>query len=207
MKNLSFKNFMCGDLIDTFGEKDIEERYNALFGETKKFIEVNGLVEKVVVNRVILANVVIDYCSDIKRLKDFHPDIKKTNSQKVIAYSAWWFLYRKPIQIIDMNAEDKELATINERFITQYILDYLSERERKSHILLRNNAGLENFVKFLLYYLTYRAHGARCLEMIITAFLAGQIYEQIDDDISDLLHPFDTHINIQSAGNSVIQPK
>jgi len=191
MKNLSFKNFNCDDLISAFGEKDLEERYNALFAEAQKFIEVNELAEKAVVNRVILANVVIDYCSDIKRLKDFHTDVKKTNSQKVMAYSAWWFLYRKPIQIIDINVDNKDIATINERFIAQYILNYLSERERGTHILLRDNIGLKNFVKFLLYYLIYRASSARCLEMIITAFLAGQIYEQTNEDISDLLHPFD----------------
>ena len=191
MTNLSFKNFKCDDIIAFFGEKKLAERYDALFFEAQKFLEVNNLSEKVVVNKIILANAVIDYFSDIKRLKDFHTDILKANSQKVITYSAWWFLYRRPMQIIDTSADDKELATINERFVLQYILDYLCERERSAHILLRNNKGLTNFATLLLYYLMYRAHDARSLEMIVTAFLAGQIYERIDEDISTLLHPFD----------------
>jgi len=42
-----------------------------------------------------------------------------------------------------------------------------------------------------LYYLVYRKVDAQSLEMILTAFMAGQIYESTDKDISDELHPFD----------------
>jgi hypothetical protein len=34
-------------------------------------------------------------------------------------------------------------------------------------------------------------NNAQSLEMIIVAFLAGQIYESIDEDLSEQLHPFD----------------
>ena len=194
MTNFSFKNFKCDDIIEAFGETKVEARYNTLLNEVDKFIEVNGLSEKVTVNRLVLANVVTDYFHDIKRLKNFHTDIEKVNSEKVIAYLSYWLLYRKPIQIVNNDLKDKELATVNERFVLQYILNYLSEREKESHILLRNNKGLHNFAKLFLYYLTFRPHTQQCLEMIIVSFLAGQIYENSDEDIGQLLHSYDNII-------------
>jgi len=191
LENMSFKHYTCDNIIAEFGEEKIKERYQILFDEIAKFIEVNKLQGIAAINKDILANVVIDYFNDISRLKSFHVDIKKTNSQKVIAYTAYWLLYRKPIQIINNDLQDKRHVTLNERFVLQLILDYLSERERDSHILLRKSKGLQNFSGLMLYYLTYRSHNAQDIEMIITSFLAGQIYERIDTDISKELHPFD----------------
>ena len=191
MKNISFKYYNCDDILSEFGEKKLEERYQTLFDTMVKYLEINNLQEKAEINKVILAHVVIDYFYDIMRLKNFHVDIKKVNSPKVIAYTAYWLLYRKPIQIIDNNWEDRQLATVNERFVLQLILNYLSERERDTHILSRNNEGLQNFSRLMLYYLVYRSYDAQSLEMIITAFLAGQIYERTDVDITEQLHPYD----------------
>ena len=191
MKDISFKHYKCDDIIQKFGEDKISDRYSKLYSEIVEFLKMNNLQENASVNKVLLANAVIDYFNDIMRLKDFHIDIKKANSQKVVSYTAYWLLYRKPIQIIDNISDNKELATLNERFVLQYILDYLSERERQSHILLRSNKGLENFSNLMLYYLVYRRCDAQAIEMIITAFFAGQIYERIDEDITGLLHPFD----------------
>lgn len=192
MKNLFCKYFSCEDLVKYFGEAKFEERYNSTLKMMESFIKLNNLSEKVVVDRMILANVIIDYFSDVKRLKEFHKDIKKINSEKVISYMSYWILHRKPIQIVSNAASlDKDLITINERFVLQYILNYLSERECGSHILLRNNIGLQNFSGILLYYLVYRKIDAQSLEMILTAFMAGQIYENTARDISSELHPFD----------------
>ena len=190
MSNISFKYSRCNDIINSFGEELLEKRYNTLLKEMKIFLESNNLSEYARVDKFILANAITDYFSDIKRLKDFHK-IENTNSQKVIAYVSYWLLYRKPIQVFyEVSEPPKELFTINERFVLQYILNHLSERERKCHILERENKGLENFSAFLLYYLVYRIHDAQSIEMIIVAFFAGQIFEQIDEDISFQLPPF-----------------
>lgn len=191
MRHLIFAYLSCEDLIEEFGEEQIIERYNALYEEMSIFISQNKVFEQAEVNKSILASVIIDYFYDIKRIKGFHTKISKTNSEKVIAYTAYWILHRRPIQVKNSILNDFKTSTLNERFVLQYILDYLSERERKSHILLRENLGLKNFNQFLLYYLIYRPCDAQSLEMIITAFLAGQIYEQVDSDISSELHPFD----------------
>jgi len=191
LKNISFKHYRCDDILEKFGEDKISKRYQTLYDEMAKFIEVNELQNKAVINNDILARVLIDYFNDILRIKNYHQEIQKVNSQKVIAYTAYWLLYRKPIQIINNDIEEKNLVTLNERFVLKFILDYLSERIKEKHILLRENEGLKNFADLLLYYLVFRKHDAQSLEMIITAFLAGQIYENTEEDITDELHSFD----------------
>ncbi|MDR1157098.1 MAG: hypothetical protein LBK75_02150 [Oscillospiraceae bacterium] len=191
MKDITFDYVKCGDLIEEFGRDKIITRGETLYEEMTKFIADSGLLDVAVVNKFLLSDALIDYFQDIKRLKDFHR-INKVNSQKIIAYTAYWLLHRKPIQICGgEEKQGKELTTLNERFVLQYILDYLSVRIRKTHILERENKGLNSFANCLLYYLVYRSHDRQSLEMIITAFLAGQIYERIDEDISNELHPFD----------------
>ena len=195
MNHLIFEQMPCDDILDTFGRDKVVNRFDVLFRELNIFIESNSLTGLVRIDRTLLANVIIDYFSDIKRLKDFHNSIDRTNSEKVIAYTAYWFLRRRPIQVLqdDNQQSIKKLSTINERFALQYILNYLSERERGSHILLRTDVGLRNFNKYMLYYLIYRLRDAQSLEMILTAFMAGQIYEHMDEDISAQLHPYDNN--------------
>jgi hypothetical protein len=185
----------CDDILEAFGKDKIEKRWDTLFTEMNEFLEKNGLSSAVSVDKFLLTQAVLDFYTDLKRLEDF-AKIEKSNSQKTIAYTAYWLLRRKPIQIYD--PKDKiddlimlrELTSLNERFVLQYILDYLSTRERGSHVLLRPEEGLKNFSGMLLYYLTYRLRDAQSLEMIIMAFFAGQIYES-EQDISAKLHPYD----------------
>ncbi len=71
----------------------------------------------------LLNQAVIDYFADIDRLKNFHK-IDKINYLKVHAYSAYWLLRRKPIQIIQED-EDTELAFMNENFVASYLFQFL----------------------------------------------------------------------------------
>jgi len=196
MDNISFDYYGCDDLIKAFGKNEIKKRWNTLCTQLEEFLAENKLSSAAYVNKLLLANVILDFYYDIKRIKEFH-GIKKVNSQKIIAYTAYWLLYRKPIQIINPKPDNlqidiKELATLNERFVLQFILDHLSESDRGGHILDRSeNKGLENFSAMMLYYLQYRFRDAQSLEMIIVSFFAGQIYERTDKDISSELHSYD----------------
>lgn len=195
MRNLRFEYVPCDDIIDFFGKDKIQRRFDAVYEEMELFLEQNGLHGKVVINRMLLSTAIIDYFNDIKRIKDFHEQIERTNSEKVIAYTSYWLLQRNPLQVSDGDAiKDRRLATLNERFVLQYICNYLSARLCGDHIFARSNEGLKNFSKLLLYYLIYRMHNAQSLEMIISAFMAGQIYERVDKDISNELHPYDMDI-------------
>ena len=71
---------------------------------------------------------------------------------------------------------------VNERFVLAYILEFLNDCQ--SHILERENSGLNAFVESLFYYFKYRQINAQAIEMIILAFFAGQVYQSKDIDIS-----------------------
>jgi len=193
---LDFKKYIPDDIISSFSEDKVGGRYEALFKEMTAFLSVNGLQDKAYVNKRILVNVIIDYFYGIIRLKNFHPDIKVTNSEKVIAHTAFWLLKRKPIQVmdsVDVSEDNEKTVCLNEKFVLKYIIDYLSVRTRREHILHREENGLKNFARYLLYYLIYRSYNAQSLEMIIIAFWSGQIYENINEDLSEVLHPYDTN--------------
>lgn len=191
MKDISFDYYMCDDTIKVHGESRIAERWDTLYKEMSVFIELHELSDVARIDKLLLSTAIMDYLNDIRRLKEFHK-ILTVNSIKVHAYTVYWLLRRKPIQI-SCQTDRKELITLNERFALQYLCNYLSVRERKSHILLRSeeSKGIENFAGMLLYYMIYRLHDAHSLEMMLVAFFAGQIYERTDVDITQEFHEYD----------------
>jgi hypothetical protein len=195
MDNITSNYYKCDEILKEFGEEKVAERWDTLYRELNDFLEYNKLSSVASVNKLLLGYAIVDYFQDVERIKEFHK-IEKVNSQKIIAYTAYWLLKRKPIQIDNPQSEDQqsnitELDTLNERFVLQYIFNYLSERKKEQHVLLRPNNGLKNFSNMMLYYLEYRLRDAQSLELIIMSFLAGQIYERIDKDISSELHQND----------------
>ena len=101
------------------------------------------------------------------------------NSIKIISYTSYWLLKRKPIQVI---GEDKELIYVNERFVLAYVLDYFSGD--KGNMLLRENVGLKAFNESLFYYFKFRKITPHSIEMILMAFFAGRIYQESNYDLS-----------------------
>lgn len=158
------------------------QRFESLLEDINIFIKEADLKGKVIVNELALGYMLVDYFEDIRRLKTFH-GIDHVNSIKIVAYTSYWFLRRKPIQIIE---QEKELIYINERFVLAYILEFLSGNYEPP-LILRDNKGLKSFSESLFYFLKYRVNGANSLEMILTAFFAGQIFQERDKDLSDIL--------------------
>jgi len=177
--------FVRADLVlKEFAETNDKfvQRFESLLKDINIFIQEADLTEKVTINELALGYMLVDYFEDIRRLKTFH-GIDHVNSIKIVAYTSYWFLRRKPIQIIE---QEKKLIYINERFILAYILEFLSGNDG-TPLILRNNKGLKSFSESLFYFLKYRVNGANSLEMILTAFFAGQIYQEKDKDLSDIL--------------------
>lgn len=184
MNNVQSKFIKADKLLDEYAQKNnkFEKRFISLLDDVLQFIKETNLEKKVSVNEMVLGYMLVDYFEDIRRLKIFH-NIEHVNSIKIVAYTSYWFLRRKPIQILE---QEKDLMYINERFILAYILDFLSGEE-KVPIILRDNKGLVSFSESLFYFLKYRFNGANALEMILTSFFAGQIYQEKEQDISDEL--------------------
>ena len=164
-------------------EKRYKSRYKALCDDIVGYIKASGLNgTQVVLNKYSLSCMLVDYFMDIGRLKEFH-HIEHVNSIKIVSYITYWFLRRKPIQVL---SDENSLLYVNEKFITLYILDFLMN-EARGNLLDREEKGLVAFREQLFYYLKYRHFDAQSIEMMLLSFFAGQIYENIDEDLSSKL--------------------
>ncbi len=85
-------------LINAFGEEKIQGRTSLLIQTAKEFVKRYRIEEHIFVNTRCIEQIVIDYFADIKRIKDFY-GIDKVNSTKIAAYTAYWVLKRKPLQM------------------------------------------------------------------------------------------------------------
>lgn len=173
-------------IIEHFIDKTpkFKARFESLVTDIEVFINASGLNNEVYLNSLSLGYALIDYFEDIKRLKNFH-SVTHINCVKIVSYTSYWLLRRKPIQLKE--TAGKMAIYINERFVVAYILDYLSNEE---HILKRDLSGIKTFSESLFYHLKYRAISANSIEQIITAFFAGQIYQEKNKDLSSVLGKF-----------------
>lgn len=188
MEDIGSKFIKADKLIEEFFGKDdkFERRFVSLVEDMDNFLNATGLQEKATVNQMLVGYALVNYFEDITRLKEFH-HVGHVNNIKIVAYTSYWLLRAKPIQIKEV---DKKLAYVNERFVLSYILSFL-ERSNCGKILERENAGLTAFTETLFYYLKYRSLSAQVLEMVIISFFAGQVYQEIDADISAELGKLD----------------
>ena len=184
MNNVHSEFIKADALLQDYSRKNdkFEQRFTSLSKDMLAFITEAGLDGKVCVNELSLGYMLVDYFEDIRRLKIFH-GIQHVNSIKIVAYTSYWFLRRKPIQILE---QEKELVYVNERFVLAYIMDFLSGNEEVP-ILLRKNDGLKSYSESLFYFLKYRFQEANSLEMILMSFFAGQIYQSKEKDLSNEL--------------------
>lgn len=182
------------DLLKEFDSKDgkFKNRFSCLLGAMQEYIKRSDYIGKVVVNELVLGYALTDYFEDIKRLKDFH-HVPHINSIKLISYTVYWLLRRKPMQVL---INDKDIKDVNERFALAYVLEFLND-ESKGNIILRENKGLQAFRETLFYYFSFRHYTPQDIEMIIMAFFAGQIYQSSETDISGFL-PVSDHIGEKS---------
>lgn len=160
----------------------IKERFDTLQQYYRRFMtsfEDERLTECISVNRFALEEAVLNYYVDTKRLKDFHK-IYKTNISKVYGYMSYWILKCKPLQInvADDNYDSihdlrDKLNYLNEKFVAGYIINgILAELD----VNIDDAEKLKSFATFenlLLYTLKYRDVTAKCLELMISSFLAA----------------------------------
>ncbi len=129
-------------------------------------------------NDRILYHLLLDYYSDIHRLKPFH-GIEYTKSDKNIAYLSYWILRRKPIQIDNSVEKDKDIF-INERFVC-YMITYecLQQKQKNSVSLKLDTQSVKEYDKYvdlLLYFLKYREYSAQMIELLIETLKIGIMF-------------------------------
>lgn len=176
------KSYDYSELISAFGENKIEKRYSTLYEYLESFIKKHNYTKIVTIAESVLNQVVVDYFADIYRLKEFHK-IEHINFLKIHSYTAYWLLKRKPIQIIQDNDEDIELAFVNENFVTSYLLQFLYDERDDVIILPEDRQDYIEFVENLKYYLRYRIVTAQMIETMLEAYKAGIAFHKAVDYI------------------------
>ena len=170
------KNKIEDDVINkiTFLEELFEWYCGQLKPKTRDFYQLNPM---------LLGNTVMDYYTDMVRIKEFHP-IEFTNVYKRIGYMVYWFLKRKPIQIVS-DSGDVEVD-INERFMVSYIInEFLNAKGKKNPDVKWNECWSRipdnrknNFFDNWVYFLTYRGYTAQTLELALMNFEMGLNIEE-----------------------------
>ena len=166
------------EIVDKIGIKKIEKRYHAIKKIYCEFIKQMKLIEKkdVSLNDRVLMHAILDYYTDITRLKDFH-HIDAVNRDKIIAYEISWLLRRKPIQVI--KDDNEALVYINEKFLLGILANHLLV-DKLDEII--ENKTINAYFNILFYFLKYRNCDPKNLEIIISSFKAGNSIDKIDYD-------------------------
>lgn len=168
-------------ILETFSEEVVKARFKNILKEMNIFIDKSDCKNNAEINTVLLSYAVIDYFADIKRLKQFH-NITNTNTAKIYAYTAFWLLREKPIQIVtnynndDLTTEDKDEVNkylyLNEKFVTTYIISNILSDLDISVFSLEPDFVSE-FYTLLLYNFKFRNYTAQSLELTIKGFQTG----------------------------------
>ena len=175
------KSFNYSDVISAFGKDKIEQRYKTLHECLSAFIKRQKYEGRVSIADSVLNQAVVDYFADIHRLKNFH-HIEAINFLKIHAYTAYWILRRKPLQIIADDSLDVELAFVNEKFVLTYLLQYLRGDYETVIIAASERVTYFEFVKNLEYFLRYRVVTPQMLETMLEAYQAGMSFQRSIED-------------------------
>ncbi|MCL2260506.1 MAG: hypothetical protein FWC15_04025 [Fibromonadales bacterium] len=171
--NISSKYISSSNILDESGEKRIKEKYDLILLDAEEFIKKRDLENIVTINKIILRHAVIDYYTDILRLKSFHK-LEKEDEVKTLAYEIFWFLKRKPLQIIK---DDHQNIFINEIFALSRILSFIS-KDSEDNFTILTDTKFDYFTATLFYFLKYRIESAKSIELMLIAFEAGIEYQK-----------------------------
>jgi hypothetical protein len=159
-------------LQEYFPTSKIIKRFEVLLTEIFDTIKALQIEYYVDVSKESVEMFVLDYFSDIARVKHFH-NIKQVNRQKIYAYEMFWFLRRHPVQIckpfpdgFDVN-EKVAIAIFVPKILREAGIVYSKTNQ---HI---NKDALLNFMNHIFYHSKYRNYTQQSLELMIEAFLFG----------------------------------
>lgn len=115
MHNIENTYVSYDELVSVVGKEEIESRIRQISGEMLDFLNAMDLSDVAYVHEMALTHAVMDYYSDIQRLKEYQK-IERVNEIKIKAYETFWLLKRKPIQLMKQLEDDKMLY-VNEKFL------------------------------------------------------------------------------------------
>ncbi len=174
MNNIENTYVRYDEMLEEVGESVIKSRIEQISQEMLDFLEVNQLNEKAYIHEMALTHAIMDYFSDIQRLKEYQK-IEHINEIKIKAYETFWLLQRKPIQL-KTQLEDDRFLYINEKFIMTRLTSFLLEENINKPLVEEKQIIFTNFLNTLYYYLKFRKCDAQAIELMLLAFKAGHLF-------------------------------
>lgn len=155
------------------GEDIIKARYVSMEKRALAFLAESKLENSVYLHHGILNIVMLDYFADIARLKDFEDGLERTNKNKITAYMSYWWLRRKPLQVIqevDAEYQNKDIPYINEKFIATLIAKDFMYQLNNTYFTSKQ---CKECINHLFYHLKYRIYTAQTLELFLMGINTG----------------------------------
>lgn len=171
---------LCEDIIKAYGKSRVETRFDTLYQEMNAFIINSGFSEFLTINQDLLTMAVHDYFLKMDETRQFYR-INHVDEEKIISYTAYALLCRKPIQVYnELGNYANKFATTNERFVLLYILDYISEQLGDIHVLLQSqsNNKIKSLIDMLFQIIVNGLQSAQSLQSVIDSF---SIYLHLQD--------------------------
>lgn len=164
---------LCYDeILEYFGEKTIKDRYKYLYDKMTEYIDARNLKGILSINGGILQQMVMDYFTDVYRLKKFHR-ISNINKTKIVAYELFWLLRRKPLQVC-AEAENSKIVFCNEGFAVTLLASELLVPKETEPLSKEKEEVFFKYLDHIYYHFKYRELDKQCLETIILSFEAGK---------------------------------
>lgn len=166
-------------LIAVVGEEVIQKCIEQISQEMLEFLKEYRLEEVAYIHEMALIHAIMDYFSDVQRLKDYQK-IDHVNEIKIKAYETFWPLKRKPLQL-KKQLEDDRFLYVNEKFLLTRLTSFMLEDNINMPLIGNKQAAFKNFLDTLYYYLKFRKCDAQSMELMLLTFKAGQIVFSCDE--------------------------
>lgn len=174
MNNIENTYINYDELVTAVGGEDkIKSRIEQISQQMLEFLAVNRLEEVAYIHEMALTHAVMDYFSDIQRLKDYQK-IEHVNEIKIKAYETFWLLKRKPLQLLGQIDDDRYLY-VNEKFLLTRLASFMLGDDINKPIVGEKSVAFRNFLDTLYYFLKFRKCDAQSIELMLLAFKAGQV--------------------------------
>lgn len=153
------------------GEDVIKDRANYMKDKALKFIKAEGISHMVHLSPSILDIVILDYFSDIAKLKDFEIGLENASKNQITAFMGYWWVRRKPIQIVELSDAKRyeSLVYVNEKFIATLIAKDFMFDNPESY----NDERCKECINHIYYHLKYRVFTAQTLELFLMGINTG----------------------------------
>lgn len=176
MNNIENTYIKYDELVKTVGMETIQSRIQQISQEMLDFLKSNELEAIAYIHEMALTHAIMDYFSDIQRLKDYQ-QIEHVNEIKIKAYETFWLLKRKPLQL-KTQIEDDRLLYVNEKFLLTRLTSFMLEDDINMPIVGEKSIAFKNFLNTLYYYMKFRRCDAQAIELMLLAFKAGHVLFQ-----------------------------